>query len=342
MDDLEEIRGSGGEMRRLIRYTPFWGLDATALALPRWEVVCFLSPTCDGRCLHCWSANTFLGVPLPSDWHESFWKDVEPTRLTAVRLSGGEPLLHLELRKILTVIRVALGPDVPIQILTSARSLVSLNDGDTGIEKTAEAIQAAGLVLENVEIQMSADEFHAAPLYGQVMRRAGEPTAPGRAQTPIDALQQAARNFLAACDLLKRQNPFFGGGRLKVHAATGRLAFHRTRIFGWMDDETWGSRVLFSEGLVKAGRSAGRADAIPLTKDGPMSLFILPGAEFVEDRQSNVAQPYFCPEKDKTIYLDKGERTGKGAALAGWWNLVNRVFCGGSAHDALRMIGKSA
>jgi hypothetical protein len=40
------------------------------------------------------------------------------------------------------------------------------------------------------------------------------------------------------------------------------------------------------------------------------------------------------------VYLDKSQKDGEGAALVGWWNIVNRIFYGGTAYEALSLIGK--
>jgi len=177
----------------------------------------------------------------------------------------------------------------------------------------------------------SADEFHASTIsHGKTKN----------AVPPIDLLKMGAHNFLIACDELQRERPAFGGGRLKVHAALGRLTFHRRDIFGWIDDLTWNTRVISSEGLIRSGRSSSRPDAVILSHGGPLSVFILPGAEFLGSPHSNSAQSYFSFQAGGDVFLDRPLHDEGGAAIVGWWNLVNRVFCGGTACDSLALIGR--
>lgn len=170
------------------------------------------------------------------------------------------------------------------------------------------------------------------PRAGRACRRC-EATIPS-----ADALGVAAQNFLLACDVLTRRYPSFGGGKLKIHAAAGRLEFHRRQLHSWMNDDMWARSVIASEGLIQAGRSAARIDATPITTEGPLSLFLFPGAEFFETPHSPRADQYFCRELSIPVYLDTAEVNG-GAVIAGWWNIIQRVFCGGSALDALSLIG---
>jgi hypothetical protein len=329
MDDLAQVRSNANSVDRLQRYTPFWGLSDGELHRKAWELVCFVYPFCDAKCAHCWSAGTFFGAAAAAKWHADFWPKVAPTKLECVRLTGGEPLLHRQISEIIRIIRKNLGPAVPIRILTSARSLVSFATGDAGVTATARAIQRAGLVQDNLEIQMSADEFHG-PSMARLAAKKGAPSA--------DSLGLAARNFLLACDLLRRHHPTFGGGRLQIHADSGRLLFHRTHVHSWMDDETWTRAVIASEGLIQAGRSAARVGAAPITSEGPLSLFLFPGAEFFSAPHSRRADRYFCPELSIPVYLDTARANG-GAVIAGWWNVIRRVFCGGSTSDVLSLIG---
>jgi hypothetical protein len=131
---------------------------------------------------------------------------------------------------------------------------------------------------------MSADELHAPSM----ARRAGENTG-----AACGVLARAARAFLLACEALARRHTSFGGGRLKIHAAAGRLDFHRKEMFDWMDDKTWSRCVISSEGLVRAGRLAGRPDAVPISEEGPLSLFLFPGAEFLSAPRSARATSLF-------------------------------------------------
>lgn len=323
-------------------YTPFEG--AIIDQQKKLELVYFISPFCDGACTHCWSANTHLGRPMPLSWHRSFWSKVDPERLSVIKLSGGETLLYQDLGAVIRIIRQEVGRTVPIIIFTSGRQISSIKDGEQGITETRAALQANGLVADNVEVHMSADELHASSFYRHHARcgaamNAAEELRHQKLGMPM--LKIAARNFLLACQLEASAGKVsFRGGKLKVHAAAGRLAYHRSRLFGWMDQSMWRELVISSEGLIKAGRASSLAGSVEIRNDGPISLFLLPGAEFLTSACSGKAQAYRIKSAQQAIYLDSGTVDGPGAAIVGWWNLINRHFCGGTANDALSIIGK--
>ncbi len=341
---MEEIRSRTKRIEIIKGYTPFWGIPQKELKNRRWEVVCFLCPYCDSTCAHCWSSQTFLGRIMPAKWHEVFWRQVGHSKVKEIRLTGGEPFLCKDIGRVVKVIRQSLGSSVPIRIFTGGRSIVSLKSNKEGVEETGRKILQAGVVLDNVEIHLSADEHHAGSLCraskGIRLRPISRKDIEEMNKLGTPLLQRQVKNFLAACDNLTAKYKGFGGGRIKIHVETGRLNYHRQKIFSWLDDTTWKSKVVASEDLIRSGAAKNIDSAIELLPSDQLSLFLLPGAEFYQKPQTRKAQEYQNPENQGTVYLDAARIGGYGASIIGWWNLVNRVFCGGSAYDTYQLIGK--
>ena len=339
---MEKIRGKQ-EIEAAKFYTPFWGLPRQELEDKRWEVVCFLYPYCNGTCAHCWSSQTFLGRVMPVEWHELFWQHINYSRVKEVRLTGGEPLLYKEVGKVVKIIRQSLGPEIPIRIFTGGRGIISLKPGKEGINETVEKIFQMGIVLDNVEIHLSADEHHAGSLYRASRGIRTQPISREDVENMnklgILFLQTEVKNFLAACDILIAGNRRFGGGKIKIHAETGRLNYHRQEIFSWFDDTVWENMVVSSEGLISSGSAKDIKSAIDLSPSSQLSLFLFPGAEFYEKPRTKKAQEYQNPENQDVVFLDMARVKSCGASIIGWWNIVNRIFCGGSAFDSFSLIG---
>ena len=329
-----------------VDYTPFWGINLKNKSKEGWELVCFLCPTCSGTCAHCWSADTFLGHPVPISWHKIFWKQIDYSQIQEIKLTGGEPFFFQKIGELIDIIHSSAKTPPLIKIFTSGQPFISLLDSPKGSIDTTNFFLKRGVVKKNVEIHLSADEQHAGSLYRMQkgitsFSNNSEKKIQRMNQLGIPLLQRQVKNFLAACNILEKEFVFFGGGKLKVHAATGRFKYHR-KVFGWIDEKTWKEKVIATEGLVKAGNARKFSKIFPKAfKPFPVlspSLFILPGAEFYQSPFTQFAQSYFDPEKKQKIFLDLGREKGKGASLLGWQNLINKVFCGGSAFDSLDLI----
>ncbi len=238
------------------------------------------------------------------------------------------------------------GLGTPIRIFTGGRSIVSLKPGKEGVEETVQTILQTGIVFDNVEIHLSADEHHAGSLYRASKGIRSRLTSQediltmNKLGTPL--LQTQVKNFLAACEILAAKNKEFGGGKIKIHTETNRLNYHRQEIFPWFDDVTWKSKVISSEGLIKSGPAEDIDSATELLPSSQLSLFLLPGAEFYQKPQTKKAQKYQNPENQSVVYLDVARIGGRGASIIGWWNIVNRIFCGGSAYESYQLIGKTS
>jgi hypothetical protein len=341
---MEEIRSRTKGAEIIQGYTPYWGIPQRELKNRKWEVVCFLHPYCDGTCAHCWSSYTFLGRVMPIEWHEAFWQQVDGSRIKEIRLTGGEPFLYKDIGKVVKVIRQSVGPEIPIYIFTGGRSIISLESGKRGIDETVQKILQTGVVSNNTEIHLSADEHHAGSLYRASRGIKSQPRSREDIESMnklgIPLLQLQVKNFLAACDVLVAGNRKFRGGKVKIHAEKGRLSYHQQEIFPWLDDTDWKNKVISSEGLIRSGSAKGIESATELLSSSRLSLFLLPGAEFYQRPQTRKAQVYQNPENQDVVYLDAARIAGGGASIIGWWNIVNMVFCGGSAYDACQLIGK--
>lgn len=335
---METIRSNGSDLGRL--YLPQY-----IGARESWEVVYFLTSVCDGTCAHCWSSFTFLGKEMPLSWHREFWRRVSPKAVKEIRLTGGEPFLCNTLSRVISEIRNNLGEDIPIKILTSGRQFVALTPGEEGIRRTVQNLHEKGVVWSNVEIHMSAEEYHAGSLFRLLHDIRDIPDSEKEIrrmdESGLPFLREQAKNFLAACERIReRDNKEFNGGKIKVHVDKDRLDFHRVHLFDWMTDEQWQNNVISSEGLVKSGKARQNIEnAKEVTPNNMLSLFLLPGAEFRNIPRTGVAQAYYCQERQGVIYLDAARKEGVGASFVGWWNIINRTFCGGSTYDALCLIG---
>ncbi|PIY96886.1 MAG: hypothetical protein COY66_02495 [Candidatus Kerfeldbacteria bacterium CG_4_10_14_0_8_um_filter_42_10] len=304
----------------------------------------FVSPSCPGTCFHCWSSETFFGLPVLLSWHERFWSLASnKAKLGEIRLSGGEPFLCRDLGEIIGIIRKNLISIVPVKIFTAGYRLVSLKTGNAGIEETVCNIRASGVVREKVEIHLSADEHHAGSLYRTNMgikkrsvkpRHAGEMNLLG-----IPMLQTQTINFLRACEILSNEVQGFEG-KLKIHAEMNRLEYHRREIFPWLTEDAWNAAVISSEGLIKAGGARNMPSSVEISPSSRHSIMIIPGAEIATAPNSKKSQAYLNPSGNKMIYANPctNKENSNGFVIAGWWNMINRVFCGGTAQEALELV----
>jgi len=338
---MEKVTKSG-QIAKSMEYTPFWGVSEDLIDKRKWELVFFLSPVCDGICAHCWSAETYLGKTVTLPWHYNFWKSINPSRVREIRLTGGEPFLFRQIGGVVDIIRSSLGTEIPIRILTSGRHFISFKDGQEGVEETILNLQARGVVKDNVEIQLSADEHHACSVFRQLKRVKKRKSysldeLARMNELGLEYLGRMASNFLNACDQLSSGDSGFIGGKLKVHAEQGRLAFHRKVVFPWLDDVMWNEKVIASEGLVEAGSAKKLSNTFKLKPNDQISLFFMPGAKFYPKPISRLSQEYKNTEKRNLVYLDSSD-DNEGVSIIGWWNIVNRVFCGGTTSEAVKKL----
>jgi len=340
---MEAIREHDKEVSLLRGYTPFVGYDHDQLRSRLWELVYFLFPVCDYTCTHCWSSETFLGQPLPLDWHLGFFRAVDPSRLSEIKLTGGEPTLFRKLGDLIRGMRASLGPSVPIRLFTSGRNLVSAIPNEAGVKETISNLLRLGVLNCNLEVHLSADEHHAGSLYRASV---GVKTRPQSAEEVgrdislgLPLLDCRVRNFLAACRIVE-DSAGHVVGKIKVHCDIGRLDHHRGLLYPWITDEEWRLRAVASEGLVRSGAAISIPNSTPLCASDSISMFVMPGAEFYSRPVTGRAQSY--RDGGSSVYLDESRRDGCGACLVGWWNVVDRIFCGGSAKlDAMSVFGRS-
>lgn len=193
---------------------------------------------------------------MPVEWYKTFWQGVNPSRIEEIRLTGGEPFLYRNIGKVVKIIRSSVGIEIPIRIFTGGRNIVSLKSGKEGIEETVQMILQTGVVSGNVEIHLSADKHHTGSLYRVIRGIRLRPTSREEIldmnRLGIPLLQTQVKNFLAACKILVASNKRFGGGKIKIHAETGRLNYYRQEIFPWFSDADWENKVISSEGLIKS------------------------------------------------------------------------------------------
>ena len=309
-----------------------------------WEVVYFVHPYCTGTCLHCWSADTFLGRRMPLKWHKKFWQHVSADRVREVRLTGGEPFENPDLGQIVDAVCTAVSPGKTVYIFTSGRSVVSRKTGLEGITETTDLLRQANVVKPGVEIHMSADEHHAGALYRYINGIRQLPVTFEEAmlhnEMGIPILLNMVHNFLSACELLAQETgSAFKGGKLKVHVGQGRGEFHRMEMYGANDDDWWDEYVIFSEGLICSGRARKQFGTLQIEPRDISSLFIIPGGKFCKVPKHRLAQRYRDLNTGQHFFLDAAKSDDNGACIIGFWNLVAKTFCGGSAIDALRLLG---
>ncbi|MDP2932741.1 MAG: hypothetical protein Q8N81_01260, partial [bacterium] len=258
------------------------------------------------------------------------------------KLTGGEPMLFRKLGDLIRGMRASLGPSVPIRLFTSGRNLVSEKPGEEGVRETVAGLLRLGAVNCRLEVHLSADEHHAGSLY---RASAGVKTRPQSAEEVerdirlgLPLLDCRVRNFLAACRIVE-DSAGHVVGKIKVHCDIGRLEHHRGLLYPWITDEEWRLRAVASEGLVRSGAAISIPNSTPLCASDSISMFVMPGAEFYSRSVTGRAQSY--RDGGSTVYLDESRRDGDGACLVGWWNVVDRIFCGGSAKlDAMSVFGR--
>ena len=312
-------------------YKIFEGYSIDYLKSIKWDIVCFVLSVCNGHCSHCWSSETYLGNQMPLSWHFDFWNNINKERVNTITLTGGEPLLFKELGGLIDLLQKKFGNTVPIKIYTSGRGLVSIYETKNGIIETSKNIIQRGFVLPNIEIHLSADEHHLDSLIN--FYKIGKTNEKDKAIL----LKTYVSNFLKACDLirLKEQPDFLG--RIKLHVEYGRLQYHRDVYFSWMSNSDWNTKVIKSEGIIHSGAAKELKNTISIQESDQISLFILPGAEFYSNHVSLIGQPYIT-KNHLPLFLGKGRTNGLGASIIGWWNLINKQFCGGTAYDTYKFL----
>ena len=91
------------------------------LTYPLNQIYFYLTQGCNLRCRHCWIAPKYQSEPkqypaLDLDLFKSIIEQAKPLGLTGVKLTGGEPLLHPEIKEILEYIR---GEDLHLTVETN-------------------------------------------------------------------------------------------------------------------------------------------------------------------------------------------------------------------------------
>lgn len=311
----------------------------------KWEVVYFLSPYCNGTCAHCWSFETFLGRFMPVEWHKKFWKQVSSDKVQEIRITGGEPFFYKKIGSLISSIRNSLGSSIPIKIFTNGRQIVSLKEDLKGVTETIERLLDFGVIRENVEIHMSADEHHAGSLFRSIhgIKRVPVNLEEIRKMNllGISYLRRLSKNFLLSCDELRfTSKGKFKGGKLKIHTERDRCEYHRREIFDWMSEDEWSKKTIKSSGIIKSGLAQKNiGSSAKIEQNDNVSLFLLPGAEFFDFPVSNKCQKYYDPFTSSFKYIDFGRTDGCGVSIIGWWNIIEKKIYGGTAYDSLSLIG---
>jgi SynChlorMet cassette radical SAM/SPASM protein ScmF len=79
-------------------------------AYPLNQIYFYLTQGCNLRCCHCWIApgfdsNASRYATLPVEHFEMVIREARPLGLSGVKLTGGEPLLHPEFKRLLEIVR---------------------------------------------------------------------------------------------------------------------------------------------------------------------------------------------------------------------------------------------
>ena len=302
----------------------FYGVPNHILNSP-WELVYFIHPFCDGNCKHCWSSDIELGSLVNLEWHKSFTPKLRGLKIRELKISGGEPFLNKDIRAIIDYIREYLPVEIPITIFTSGRNFLSVKENASGVDEIVNYLKSIINNFTNLSIHLSADEFHAETLYKHLYNvRNTELT-----ETEIKQSEQLmgifVKNFISACEKLKKENPNFNGGKLKIHCDIGRLQYHRNTIYNWMDDNSWSKYAIGTEGLIKTGNAKNIENATEIVESDRWSFFVLPGVKIFETMQSNKSVKYYSKELNENFYLDTEKNSG--IIFAGWWNIINKTLC---------------
>ena len=279
------------------------------------ELVYFIFPSCNGTCLHCWSANRLMGRFLPISWHERLMQELSFTchEFSEIKLSGGEPFLHCDVGRFPKLIHKLINPSIPISIFTSGRPFMCWENSIQGVEKTYSTLKGTITDFNHLSIQLSVDEFHIYSLsehFGWKKEDAEENTI------------AFISNFINACELIKNEYPLFRGPKLKIHCNKGRSEFHKKELFRWFPEYWWDDYAILTEGLIACGRGKELQGTVKLSDDGPLSHFLLPGVDFYNTPQTRRAVEYKTTDQ-KTLFLDDAPNSA--VIMEGWWNLTNRI-----------------
>lgn len=280
------------------------------------ELVYFVFPSCNGSCAHCWSSDRLLGRFKPLSWHEKLIK-VLPSfgyDFSEIKISGGEPFLHVDVGCFPKLIHQLVNPQSPISIFTSGRPFVCWENGNIGVEKTYSYLTGTITDFDYLSIQLSVDEYH---IYSMSKTF-------GWTTTEIERnVRSYIYNFVAACESIKQEHPLFWGPKLKIHCNQGRAKFHKEELFKWFPTEWWKQYAILTEGLIACGRGKNLQGTVELQEDGPLSHFLLPGVDFYETPQTSRAVKYQQCDRSSFLYLDDAPNSS--VLIEGWWNLTNRI-----------------
>lgn len=291
--------------------------------LPReWEVVYFITNRCNSNCGHCWSKDTFLGKDMPMEWHRNFLNGLNYKRLKLIKLSGGETTLYKDIAGIIKIIRQN-SNDIPIVIFSNGRFLFH-NKIVFSIEEMIKSLNEIINGYNNIEIHISADEFHVKSYANQ-------------SNISFDAAvvnyNTMIHNLIEVTKIVKKEATGFNV-KFKIHCDLARKSFHRELYAGISTDE-WSTYFIVTEGLIKSGNAANLNTAQEIEPSNMWSAFLMPEAEF-QSKKQDVGQKYI--RDNEIVFLNKASDTGEGAVILGWWNLINKVYLGGSAYDFKRYL----
>lgn len=285
----------------------------------KWEIVYFVTSRCNNNCRHCWSKNNYLGKDVDIEQHKAFFENLDISRISNIKLSGGECSLYPNLPELISLIRDYVPNSIPLVMFSNGRFLFDAFGRVNNVKKTI-----TNLVGNNyIELHISVDEYHIKCF----------------ANSKKISFEQAVNEYSKCIRELitYSANSDNVSVKFKIHCNIGRSIWHRQCLFNDIDEETWKDYFIVTEGLIKAGNAKEIIESIPLEKSDQWSAFILNGVVF-ENSSNGLTRDTYEFQGHK-YFLNETDRKD-GTVIIGWWNLINHNYFGGSIYEFKHFISK--
>jgi hypothetical protein len=287
----------------------------------KFELLLFITNSCNNNCMHCWSKDLTLCNKVNLQWYREFFKRLNTHLISEIKLSGGETTLYPKLPELINIIREYVPEEIQLSIFSNGNNLLNSNIDDIIFYLKKQVGNNT-----NICYQISADEYHIAS-YSRIHKISFN--------SACLIYETFLKNFIFAIKHIKSNYNIDFNGKIKVHCNFGRASYHRGVLYKNINENDWENYFLVTEGLVKSGNANYIKESTEIQESNMWTAFIMPGI-VISDNLTKDSVPF--KYKESLVYLNLSDQIFSGTVIMGWWNLINRIFVGGSVIDFINYV----